>query len=183
MEEKCPKCGSPLAPITETATGRKLQRCSTGSWNSETKKNEGCDYVKWLEVEAQMLDEKCPKCGSPLVLAVTRFGKKMKKCSTNVWNKETKKAEGCDYIEWINGTTEELDEDCPDCGSKLVLFTTAAGKKMKKCSTSGWDREKRQATGCTYVEWLKPDEYVQNNIPISGGEPKDEPPLPSDPNS
>ena len=57
---------------------------------------------------------------------------------------------------------------------------------MKKCSTAGWDREKKQATGCTYVEWLKPDEY--NNIPISGGEPKDpppgnEPPLPSDPNA
>jgi hypothetical protein len=28
---------------------------------------------------------------------------------------------------------------------------------MKKCSTSGWDKVKRQATGCTYVEWLKAD--------------------------
>jgi len=84
----------------------------------------------------------------------------MKKCSTNVWNKETKKAEGCDYIEWINGTTEALDEDCPKCGQKLVLFTTSAGKKMKKCSTAGWDREKRQATGCTYVQWLKAGDYA-----------------------
>jgi ssDNA-binding Zn-finger/Zn-ribbon topoisomerase 1 len=55
----------------------------------------------------------------------------MKKCSTNVWNAELKKAEGCDYIEWINGTTEKLDEDCPECGKKLVLYTTASGKKMK----------------------------------------------------
>src|SRR6185503_4015479 len=85
MEEKCPKCGSPLGPITETATGRKLQRCSTGSWNKDTKKTEGCDYVKWLTVEPKELDEKCPKCGSPVVLVVTRFGKKMKKCSTNTW--------------------------------------------------------------------------------------------------
>ena len=52
---------------------------------------------------------------------------------------------------------------------------------MKKCSTAGWDREKREATGCTYVEWLKPGEYDQ--IPISGGEPKDEPPMPQEPNS
>jgi ssDNA-binding Zn-finger/Zn-ribbon topoisomerase 1 len=131
MEEKCPKCGNPLAPISETATGRKLQRCSTGSWNSETKKNEGCDYVKWIQVEPETLDEKCPKCGNPLVLAVTRFGKKMKKCSTNTWNSQTKKAEGCDYIEWINGATEALDEDCPTCGNKLVLFTTSTGKKIK----------------------------------------------------
>ncbi|PIS14352.1 hypothetical protein COT64_03060 [Candidatus Shapirobacteria bacterium CG09_land_8_20_14_0_10_39_12] len=155
MEEKCPKCGALLAEVSETSTGRKLQHCSLGSWNKETHQNEGCDYVKWLTVEPQTLEEKCPKCGAFLVLAVTRFGKKMKKCSNNVWNKDTKKSEGCDYIEWINGTTESLDEDCPKCGQKLVLFTTSTGKKMKKCSTAGWDREKRQATGCTYVQWLK----------------------------
>ena len=161
MEEKCPKCGSDLSPITETPTGRKLQRCSTGSWNKDTKQVEGCPYVKWHEVKPEELDEKCPKCGKPLVLAVTRFGKKMKKCSTNSWNRETKKAEGCDYIEWINGTTEDLDEDCPDCGKKLVLFTTNKGKKLKKCSTAGWDSKKREVTGCTYVYWLKPNEYPQ----------------------
>jgi hypothetical protein len=153
--DKCPKCGAPLSDVTETPSGRKLQRCSKGSWNPDTKKNEGCDYVLWLAVEPQTLEEKCPKCGAPLILQVTRFGKKMKKCSTNVWDPETKKATGCDYVEWINGTTEKLDEKCPECGEPLVLFTTNAGKKMKKCSTSGWNREEKRATGCTYVEWLK----------------------------
>lgn len=155
MQEICPKCGSPLAEVSTTSTGRKLQRCSTGVWNRETRKTDGCDYVKWFQPEPEVLDEKCPKCGEPLVLSETRAGKKMKKCSTNVWNKETKQAEGCDFIEWINGSTEPLDEDCPECGEKLVLFTTATGKKLKKCSTSGWDREAKQATGCTYVQWLK----------------------------
>lgn len=179
MEEKCPKCGNPLSPVTETSTGKKLQRCSTGRWNSETKKNEGCDYVKWLQAEPETLDEKCPKCGNPLILMVTRFGKKMKKCSTNSWNKETKKAEGCDYVEWINGATEKLDEDCPTCGNKLVLFTTSTGKKMKKCSTAGWDSKNRVATGCTYVEWLKPGYAKQD----SGGEeflPPEPPDLPKE---
>lgn len=168
-EEVCPKCGSPLGEITETASGKRLQRCSTGSWNRETKQNEGCDYVKWLEIEPQTLDEKCPKCGSPLVMQFTRFGKKMKKCSTGTWNKETKKVDGCDYVEWINGTTEKLDEQCPQCGKLLVLFTTNAGKKMKKCSTAGWDSALKQATGCTYVEWLRadPKKSEQND---SGGE-------------
>ncbi len=154
-EEKCPKCGSDLGEIVETASGRKLQRCSKGSWNKETKKNEGCDYVKWIEMEPQKLDEKCPKCGNPLVIQFTRFGKKMKKCSTGGWDKETKKATGCEYIEWINGTTEKLDEKCPQCSELLVLYTTTSGKRMKKCSTAGWDRTTRVATGCTYVEWLK----------------------------
>ncbi len=165
MEEKCPKCGSPLAEVRETATGRQLQRWLKGSWNKETRKNEGCDYVKWLITEPKALDEKCPKCGSPVVLVFTRFGKKMKKCSTNTWNKETKKAEGCDFVEWINGTTENLDEDCPECGKKLVLYTTSSGKRMKKCSTSGWDRVKKEATGCPYIEWLKPGSYNPKNEP------------------
>lgn len=155
ISEACPKCGSPLGEITTTPNGRKLQRCTQGSWNPQTKKNEGCDYVKWLPFEPQTLDESCPKCGAALVLQMTRFGKKMKKCSTGGWDKATKQATGCDYVEWINGTTEPLDEVCPDCGAKLVLYTTAAGKRMKKCSTAGWDREARKATGCTYVEWLK----------------------------
>ena len=159
----CPKCGAALSEIIETPTGRRLQRCSTGSWNPQTHKTDGCDYVKWLEVEPKELDEKCPKCGSPLVLQVTRFGKKMKKCSAGVWNKETKKVDGCDFVEWINGTTEALDEKCPKCGEPLVLFTTAAGKKMKKCSTSGWDRDAKKATGCDYVLWLKANQTSSDN--------------------
>jgi hypothetical protein len=150
----CPKCGNPLSEVVTTSTGRKLQRCSTGRWNPETHQNEGCDYVKWLTVEPQELDEKCPKCGSPLQMVVTRFGKKMKKCSAGGWDKEAKKPTGCDYVEWINGTTEALEETCPECGEKLVLYTTASGRKMKKCSTAGWDKATRTATGCTYVQWL-----------------------------
>ncbi|MBP9719289.1 MAG: topoisomerase DNA-binding C4 zinc finger domain-containing protein [Candidatus Levybacteria bacterium] len=166
-EERCPKCSAPLDPISETPTGRKLQRCSKGSWNKETRQNEGCDYVKWLEVKPETLDEKCPKCEAPLVMQVTRFGKKMKKCSMGGWDKETKKATGCDYVEWINGSTEKLDEACPECGKPLVLFTTNSGKKMKKCSTAGWDSATRKATGCTYVEWLK---AAPQKADMSGGE-------------
>ena len=169
-KEVCPKCGKPLSEVTTTATGRKLQRCSAGSWDPESRTNVGCDYVKWLEIEPETLDEKCPKCGKPVILTVTRFGKKMKKCSTGGWDKETKKATGCDFVEWINGTTEQLDEDCPDCGKKLVLFTTNAGKKMKKCSTAGWDSATRKATGCPYIYWLKPNEYPTKNEGPNGEE-------------
>lgn len=162
QNDTCPKCGKQLTEMITTQSGKQLQRCTDGRWNPDTKQTEGCDYVKWVTPEPKQLDEKCPKCGAPLVLAVTRFGKKMKKCSTGSWDKLTKTAIGCDYVEWINGTTEPLNEDCPECGEKLVLYTTASGKKMKKCSTSGWDREKKQPTGCTYVYWLRPDEYPQS---------------------
>jgi ssDNA-binding Zn-finger/Zn-ribbon topoisomerase 1 len=154
----CPKCGKPLGEITTTASGKKLKRCSGGAWNPDTKKTDGCEYVLWLPFEPQTLEETCPKCGAPLLLAMTRFGKKMKKCSKGGWDKETKKATGCEYIEWINGTSEPLDEECPECGAKLILYTTTSGKRMKKCVTSGWDREKKIPTGCTYIQWLKAGE-------------------------
>lgn len=153
-QENCPKCGAPLGDIVETKTGRKLRRCSTNVWNPDTKQAEGCDFVQWLDTEPQQLDEKCPKCDSPLVLKTTKFGKKLKCCSTNKWNPQTRQAEGCDYIQWINSSTEPLDETCPECGEKLVLFTTAKGRKMKKCSAAGWDKTTRQPTGCPFIQWL-----------------------------
>ncbi len=162
QNDLCPKCGGELSPVTETSTGRRLQRCSQGTWNAQTKKNEGCDYVKWLETPPQELDEKCPKCGASLILQTTRFGKKMKKCSTGGWDAKEKKATGCDFVEWVNGTTEPLDEKCPLCSEPLVLFTTTAGKKMEKCSTAGWDRETKQATGCKYVKWLNTKQAQQD---------------------
>lgn len=42
----------------------------------------------------------CPKCGSPLVEAKKKDGTLYKKCSTNKWNKMTKTASGCDYVDW-----------------------------------------------------------------------------------
>jgi ssDNA-binding Zn-finger/Zn-ribbon topoisomerase 1 len=166
----CPKCNSPLSEVTTTKTGKQLQRCSTGSWDPDTRSTIGCDYVKWIQAEPEVLDEKCPKCGAHLIMAVTRFGKKMKKCEKGSWDKEARKAIGCDYVLWINGTTEPLDEECPECQSKLVLFTTNSGKKMKKCSTAGWDSKNRVATGCTYVQWLKASDYPKPTSEGTGEE-------------
>jgi len=166
----CPKCKSPLSPIEETPSGKKLQRCSAGSWNRETRQTEGCDYVKWFSPEPEELDEVCPKCGAKLVMATTRTGKKLKKCSTSGWDSEKRQATGCDFVEWFNGTKEELDEKCPTCGEMLLLVTTATGKRMKKCSTAGWDREKRQATGCTYVDWLNSKSKAEATPKINGDE-------------
>jgi hypothetical protein len=153
-QDLCPVCNSPLKEPEETKTGKKLQRCSKGSWNSETRSVEGCSYVKWLDTPPQVLDEKCPDCGAPLVMQTTRMGKKMKKCSTSGWDRENRVATGCPYVEWLGNTSKELDEDCPKCGAKLVEVTTNSGKRMKKCSTAGWNSEFREATGCTHIEWL-----------------------------
>jgi len=154
IPELCPVCNSPLKEPEETKNGKKLQRCSTGTWNPQTHQTEGCSYVKWLDTPVKVLDEACPDCGAPLVLAVTRSGKKMKKCSTSGWDRENRVSTGCKYVEWLGNEVKPLEEDCPQCGQKLVEVTTSSGKKMKKCSTAGWNSEFREATGCAYIEWI-----------------------------
>lgn len=146
-ESPCPFCGAPLKPIEETKSGKKLQRCSKSAWNPTTKQTEGCLFVRWINDNQKVLKETCPKCGAPLILQKTRNGKKMKKCSTSGWDRENMVATGCDYVEWIDKSRKELDEECPLCGEKLVQVTLPSKKKMKKCSTAGWDREQRLATG------------------------------------
>ena len=73
------------------------------------------------------------------------------------WEFNPKLIEGCEI-------------KCPECGESLVLFTTSSGKKMKKCSTAGWDRAAKKPTGCTYVYWLKPGEYTKTDNLSSEGE-------------
>ena len=79
----------------------------------------------------------------------------MKKCSKGGWDAEKKKVTGCEYVEWITGVTEPLEENCPQCNEKWVHYTSVNSKKMKKWSTSGWDREAKKPPGCAYIEWLK----------------------------
>lgn len=42
----------------------------------------------------------CPKCGNKVEHAMTKNGKPFVRCSTNRWNPQLKKAEGCDFVEW-----------------------------------------------------------------------------------
>ena len=83
-DEVCPKCGSPLGEITETKTGKKLQRCSKGSWDPEEKKNIGCDYVKWLEVPPTELNEKCPKCGHVGIVCTAQGDAECPECKARI---------------------------------------------------------------------------------------------------
>lgn len=49
--------------------------------------------------------------------------------------------------------TEQDIGTCPKCGSPLVMATKKDGTSYKKCSTNKWDRVRKIATGCDYVNW------------------------------
>ncbi len=69
------------------------------------------------ELTEEATDEKCEKCGSPMVIKVGRFGKFMA-CSNYPECKNTKNINGDGKIE---DEPKELDEKCPECGANLVL--------------------------------------------------------------
>ncbi|MEK7072332.1 MAG: topoisomerase DNA-binding C4 zinc finger domain-containing protein, partial [Patescibacteria group bacterium] len=83
------------------------------------------------ELTEEKTDDKCEKCGSPMVIKVGRFGKFLA-CSNYPACKNTKKI-------LANGQLEErpepqkLDEKCPECGANLVLRTGRYGE-FKGCS-------------------------------------------------
>jgi hypothetical protein len=48
-------------------------------------------------------DRKCPTCGGKLVVIPKKDGSgKFYKCENNKWNPMTKRAEGCQYVDWNN---------------------------------------------------------------------------------
>jgi hypothetical protein len=153
-EKKCPLCGQALSEVITTGSGKKLRRCSSATWDATTKQSGGCSYVLWLDDKTKELKELCPKCGGNLIQTTTKSGKKLKKCLNGQWDKEQGVVVGCDYVEWLDTGKKLLKELCPKCQAPLVMAKTASGKKLKKCSTAGWNRDEKVPIGCTYVEWL-----------------------------
>jgi DNA topoisomerase-1 len=83
------------------------------------------ENVKRSDVTHEALDEKCPKCGSPLSIRLGRHGRFIG--CTNYPE--------CDYTRDLNGNGKEAEEPqvvegrkCPECGSDLVIKRGKYGK-------------------------------------------------------
>ena len=48
----------------------------------------------------------CPKCGGKMVKRVSKNGKEYHKCEFGKWNALTQKAEGCNYVDWLDPIME-----------------------------------------------------------------------------
>lgn len=53
----------------------------------------------------------CPKCGSKLVHAQTKDGRKFIKCEANKWNFAEKRSEGCTYTDWGDTPQQSSSHD------------------------------------------------------------------------
>jgi DNA topoisomerase-1 len=98
----------------------------------EFKKNESGE-IQVLEKQAVATDEKCEKCGSPMVVKTGRFGKFLA-CSAYPECKTTK------------ALTIGVKCPMPDCGGDLVQKRTRKGRsfyscsRYPKCEFALWDR-------------------------------------------
>lgn len=88
-----------------------------------------------VKVAVETIDEKCPKCGNPLVIRIGRFGKFVA-CST---------FPKCDYTRQF---AEKIDMKCPRDGGDIVIKKTRRGKTFYGCSNY---------PNCTFAAWKKED--------------------------
>lgn len=88
-----------------------------------------------IKAPVEELDEKCPDCGSMLVVRTGRYGKFIA-CSNFPTCKYTRQK------------LETIDMKCPKCGGDIVVKKTRRGKTFYGCSNY---------PNCTFAAWKKED--------------------------
>jgi len=110
-----------------------------------SKKLEEVKGAERVKIEVEKTNEKCPKCGAPLVIRMGRFGKFFS-CST---------FPECDFTKQF---VEETGFICSKDGGKIIVKKTRKGRKFFGCSNY---------PACDFASWTKPtSEHVeQSEIP------------------
>ena len=129
-EEKCEKCGQPM--VIKWGRHGRFMACSgfPECKNTRPLQTGGGDGAQ--PSEPQVTDEKCEKCGSPMVFKAGRFGKFLA-CS-NYPECKTTKAIG-------------IGVKCPEDGGDLVERRTKKGKIFFSCSNY---------PKCKFASWYRP---------------------------
>jgi len=91
------------------------------------------ENAKKVKVE-EKLEEKCPKCGAPLVVKFGKYGKFIS-CS---------KFPKCDFKKPF---VEKIGQKCPQCGGEIILRKTKRGKIFYGCLSY---------PKCQWASWQKP---------------------------
>ncbi|MEK7129538.1 MAG: DNA topoisomerase, partial [Patescibacteria group bacterium] len=101
----------------------------------EKRLNETYETADKVKVAEEVIDEKCPECGNPLVIRMGRYGKFVA-CST---------FPACRYT---RQNAVKIDMKCPRCGGDIVIKKSKRGKTFYGCSNY---------PTCTFAAWKKED--------------------------
>ena len=117
LDEKCPKCGHPLAE--KHGRNGKFIGCTNFP---------DCDFTKSI---IKTTGVKCPECGDgEIIEKVSKRGKRFYGCSN---------FPKCDYATWDPPTGEK----CPKCGDLLVHKKNRSTDEIK-CNSCDYVKEKRR---------------------------------------
>ncbi len=168
---KCDKCGKPM--VVKWGRNGHFLACSAYPDCRNTKEIKLGPDNKIEIVKDKQVDQKCPECGSPMVLKHGRFGRFLA-CSR--------------YPECKTTMSIPTGVSCPEegCGGILVEKRTRKGKiffgcsNYPKCKYAVWDRpvpQKCPACGHPFVLEKKKKDGVILYCPAEGcgwkGEPQD----------
>ena len=130
-EVKCEKCGSPM--VIKMGRYGKFLACSgyPGCKNTRPLENEKDNYND-MPQNSQETDEKCPKCGSSMVVKRGRFGPFLA-CSA--------------YPECKTAKSFSIGVKCPKCGGDITQKRSKKGRIFYGCSNY---------PSCDFVTWQKP---------------------------
>lgn len=88
-----------------------------------------------VKMAVEETDQKCPLCGSPIVIRMGKYGRFLA-CST---------FPKCNYTKQV---VETIDVKCPKCGGQIVVKKSRRGKSFYGCSNY---------PKCTFAAWKKED--------------------------
>jgi len=142
-DEICEKCGAPM--VVKLGRNGKFLSCS---------KYPKCKNAKPLLTDAekkteaglqkQYANEKCEKCGSPMIIRKGRYGEFLA-CSAFPKCKNTRPL------------GHAIKAKCPECGGSLTEKRTKRGRVFYGCSSY---------PNCQFATWHKP---VDDSCPVCGG--------------
>ena len=140
-DEVCEVCGSPM--LIKLGKNGKFLSCSKYPECKNAKPLKE-DRKKEEALQKEFKDEKCEKCGSPMVIKKGRFGEFLA-CSAYPKCKTTRPL------------AHALNSKCPKCGGALVEKRTKRGKVFYGCSNY---------PKCDFASWNKP---VEDLCPVCKG--------------
>lgn len=129
-EYKCEKCGSSM--VVKWGRHGEFLACSKYPECKTTREFKRTDEGEIKVAEQKVTQEKCEKCGSPMVVKRGRFGEFL--ACTRYPECKTTKSIG-------------IGVACPDCGADLVARRSGKGKTFYGCS---------KYPKCKFALWNKP---------------------------
>ncbi len=140
-DETCDKCGADM--MVKLGRNGKFLSCSKYPECKNAKPMKE-DAEREAKLQKEFKDEKCDKCGSPMVVKNGRYGEFLA-CSNYPKCKSTRPL------------AHSLNVKCPECGKDIVEKRTKRGKVFYGCT--GYP-------DCDFASWKKP---VEDPCPVCKG--------------